>query len=132
MTVFPKFGEIYWVNYSNSIGSQQRGIRPAVIVSNDTYNKFSPTIFTIPMTSRIGKKNPVHIFVEADKQNGLKTNGLIAVEKMQDTNKFQLGSKVGIVSDEIKDEIAKKFFIQFPMLLVYLKKQYNKKLKYAS
>jgi mRNA interferase MazF len=36
-------GEIYWVEFDPVKGSEQGGLRPALVVQNDVGNRFSPT-----------------------------------------------------------------------------------------
>ena len=45
-------GEIYLIDLSNQIGSEQSGVRPAVVVQNETGNMFSPTTIICPLTSK--------------------------------------------------------------------------------
>ena len=47
--------DVIQVDLGRSFGSEQGGIRPAVIVQNNKGNKFSPTVLVIPMTSEIKK-----------------------------------------------------------------------------
>lgn len=118
---YPKEKEIWWADLKDAIGSQQGGIRPILIVSNDKYNYFSPTITAIPITSKINKKSPVHVPLCADRKNGISEDSVIEVEKMRDINKFQLIKKIGTISDTKEREVAEKFTIQFPMLISLLK-----------
>lgn len=78
----PKRGEIFLVNLGDSnslIDSELRGLRPAVIISNDMNNKFSPTIQIAPLTSSQCKVNiPVHIKVGIE--DGLRTESLVCKE----------------------------------------------------
>lgn len=37
----------------DGIGSEQTGVRPCIIVSNDMCNKFSPIITIIPLTTKV-------------------------------------------------------------------------------
>ena len=39
-----KRGDIYYAELNPVIGSEQGGTRPVLILSNDTGNRFSPTI----------------------------------------------------------------------------------------
>jgi mRNA interferase MazF len=118
---YPLERSIYLVNFRDAIGSQQGGIRPALVASNNTYNKFSPTITVIPITSKINKKSPVHVLIDANSLNGLSKDSVIEVEKMRDINKFQLIKKMGTISVEEERKVAEKFTIQFPMLISLLK-----------
>ena len=46
-------GDIYYADLGEGIGSEQRGYRPVIIVSNDIGNKHSPTVIAVPLTSRL-------------------------------------------------------------------------------
>ncbi|MBO4229195.1 MAG: type II toxin-antitoxin system PemK/MazF family toxin, partial [Clostridia bacterium] len=39
-----KRGEVYVADLSGSVGSEQTGVRPVVIVQNDIGNQHSPTV----------------------------------------------------------------------------------------
>lgn len=47
-------GEIYYADLRPVTGSEQGGIRPVVILQNDTGNRFSPTTIAAAITSRDG------------------------------------------------------------------------------
>ena len=46
-------GEIYWVEFDPVKGNEQSGLRPALVVQNDTGNRFSPTTVVAAITSRV-------------------------------------------------------------------------------
>ena len=57
-----KRGEIYYADLSPVVGSEQGGVRPVLIVQNDTGNRHSPTVIAAAITSQLGKaKLPTHI-----------------------------------------------------------------------
>ena len=57
-----KRGEIYYADLSPVVGSEQGGVRPVLIVQNDTGNRHSPTVIAAAITSQMGKaKLPTHI-----------------------------------------------------------------------
>jgi mRNA interferase MazF len=119
--IYPKERDVWVVDFGTQTGSKQGGIRPALIVSNDKYNFFSPTVTAIPISSRTYKKSPVHVFLNVGEVQGLYKDSIIEVEKMQDIVKFQLIKKIGVISDVKEREVAEKFTIQFPMLISLLK-----------
>ena len=43
-------GEVYLVDFGIGYGSEQGGVRPAVIVQNNIGNKYSPTTIVVPVT----------------------------------------------------------------------------------
>ena len=59
-------GDIYYAKLDPHIGSEQGGTRPVLILSNDTGNRFSPTVIVAAITSRVRKKTklPTHYYLE--------------------------------------------------------------------
>ena len=47
-------GEIYYADLSPVVGSEQGGVRPVLIVQNDTGNRHSPTVIAAAITSQTG------------------------------------------------------------------------------
>ena len=55
-------GDIYYADLRPVIGSEQGGIRPVLIIQNDTGNKHSPTVIIAAITSKMNKaKLPISI-----------------------------------------------------------------------
>ena len=56
-------GDIYFINLggNENKGSEQKGLRPCVVVQNDTGNKFSKNIIVVPMTTKNKHKLPTHV-----------------------------------------------------------------------
>ena len=49
--VYPKKGEIYLVNFDPTIGHEVKKKRPALIISNNIHNQYSPLITVAPLSS---------------------------------------------------------------------------------
>src|SRR5947209_6023571 len=59
-------GDVVWCNFSPVVGSEQAGVRPAVIVQNDVANRSSPCTIVVPSTTKLPPKPfPTHAFVPA-------------------------------------------------------------------
>ena len=59
-------GDIYYADLSPVVGSEQGGMRPVLIIQNDTGNRHSPTVIAAAITSQTGKANlPTHISLAA-------------------------------------------------------------------
>ncbi|HSN76398.1 MAG TPA: type II toxin-antitoxin system PemK/MazF family toxin [Anaerolineae bacterium] len=66
-----KRGEIYWVEFDPVKGSEQGGLRPALVVQNDTGNRASPTTVVAAITRTIPPQPyPFIVVVEAE-ESGL-------------------------------------------------------------
>lgn len=62
-----KRGDIFYADLSPVVGSEQGGVRPVLIVQNDTGNRHSPTVIAAAITSQTGKaKLPTHIELAAE------------------------------------------------------------------
>ena len=51
-------GEVWWVEFDPSVGSEIRKTRPAVIVSNDAANRNLARVVVVPLTSSTGRQYP--------------------------------------------------------------------------
>lgn len=51
-------GEVWWVEFDPAVGSEIRKTRPAVIVSNDTYNRHLAHVQVMPLSSNIKRVYP--------------------------------------------------------------------------
>ena len=88
-------GDIFYADLSPVVGSEQGGIRPVLIVQNDTGNKFSPTVIAAAITSRRFKANlPTHIRVGAT-DSGLAKDSIILLEQVRTLDKQRLKERMG-------------------------------------
>ena len=93
-----KRGELYYADLSPVVGSEQGGIRPILIVQNDTGNKYSPTIIAAAITSQINKaKLPTHIEV-SEGEFGLSKASVILLEQIRTLDKRRLKERIGELS----------------------------------
>lgn len=60
-----KRGDIFYVNRSRSVGSEQQAGRPGIIVSNDKNNAFSNTVEVVYLTTRQKRDLPTHVSIRA-------------------------------------------------------------------
>ena len=53
-------GDIFWGNNEIANGSEQKGYRPFLIISNNMNNKYSPLLTVVPLTTQHKKDLPTH------------------------------------------------------------------------
>lgn len=53
-------GDVVWVSDLKGVGSEQRGERPALIVSNDAANEHAPIVTVVWLTTQDKKPLPTH------------------------------------------------------------------------
>ena len=89
-----KRGDIFYADLRPVIGSEQGGIRPVLIIQNDTGNRHSPTVIVAAITSRMSKaKLPTHIKIDKEKCNIIK-DSVILLEQLRTIDKQRLKDKV--------------------------------------
>ena len=75
MTV--KRGEIYWVEFDPVKGSEQGGLRPALVVQNDVGNRFSPTTVVAAMTRTIPPRPYPFVVIVEPAESGLPVRSVV-------------------------------------------------------
>ena len=80
-------GDIWMVDFGapeDEYDHKLHGIRPVVIVSNDSANRHSTVFHAVPLTSKVHKKTylPTHIFISSYKAVGLRTNSIAQCEQL--------------------------------------------------
>ena len=104
-------GSVWWVEFDPSIGSEIRKTRPAVIVSNDTANKYLARVVVVPLTSNVSRIYPGEALVTV---NGNKNKAMS--DQIMSADKSRLKNKIAQLSeyDMITLEAAMKLFFNLP------------------
>ena len=110
-------GQIYWVDFVGGVGSTQNGIRPAVIVSNNVGNKYSPVIIVSPLTTKLSKKPlPTHIKIDDYKRAGLNKESQILAEQIITVSKEQVGEYIGSLEQGTMDKLNRALSISLELV----------------
>ena len=108
-----KRGDIYYADLSPVVGSEQGGMRPVLIVQNDTGNKHSPTVIAAAITSQIGKARlPTHIELEAQSY-GLTRNSVILLEQIRTIDKSRLRERMGKLDEPTMNKVDNAIAVSF-------------------
>ena len=108
-----KRGEIYYADLSPVVGSEQGGMRPVLIVQNDTGTKHSPTVIAAAITSQTGKaKLPTHIELSGPSV-GLTRDSVILLEQIRTIDKSRLKEKMGRLDGDTMTKVDNAISISF-------------------
>lgn len=90
-----KKGDVFYADLTPVIGSEQGGVRPVLIVQNNTGNHYSPTVIAAAITSRTGKHRlPTHIRLEGS-FHGLNKNSTVLLEQVRTIDRIRLKEYIG-------------------------------------
>ena len=92
-------GMIVMVDLPTGNGSVQGGTRPAVVISNNRGNKFSPVLIVVPLTSRTKKLLPTHHTIEPSMINGLSKTSIVLAEQIITIGKDMVRNIVGTLEE---------------------------------
>ncbi len=103
----PERGDIYYADLSPIIGSEQGGVRPGLILQNDTGNINSPPVIIAAMTSKLGKtKLPTHVWLPASATK-LKKPSIIMLEQIRTIDKRRLHDFVDTLEEKNLNDVVK-------------------------
>ena len=94
-----KRGEIWWVNFDPSLGSETQKIRPAVIISNNASNSALSRVVVVPFTSNISRVYPCNVLVDVGG-----TTGKLMADQIITADKGRLKKCLGVLNS---DDMAK-------------------------
>lgn len=97
----PRKGELITLTLDPQSGHEQRGRRPALVVSNDLFNKHTGLCIACPITNTHGGY-PFHVAIPA----GEGVTGVVMVEEVKSIDfRSRKAKRIGKASTEMLDEV---------------------------
>lgn len=91
-------GSILWANLSPTMGSEQKGERSVLVISNDVGNRASSVVSVIPLSKRVNKESlrdfPLHLILST-----MLGDRVALLEQTRVIDKSRLTKKLGSLSD---------------------------------
>ena len=111
-----KRGEIYYADLSPVVGSEQGGVRPVLIIQNNTGNLYSPTVIASAITSQLTKARlPTHIELR-EGQYGLQKDSVILLEQIRTIDKRRLQERLGALKPDILQRVNRALLISLGLV----------------
>lgn len=95
----PRRGDVYWVNLDPVVGTEIRKTRPAVIVTNDSCNRYGTRVVVLPITSNVDTLYPGEAAITV-KGKAARALG----DQIRSVDKSRLKARAGAVT---ADEMAR-------------------------
>ncbi len=97
-------GDIFFADLGETVGSEQSGIRPVLVIQNDVGNKFSPTVIITPLTSKPKKlTQPTHVAI--GKRFGLSEYSYALLEQIRTIDRARILDYVGHADEDMMSRI---------------------------
>lgn len=93
-------GDIYLANLNPYFGSEQGGVRPVLVLQNNTGNFYCPTLIVAPLTARKDKKphQPTHFLLNRVK--GMDGPSVALLEQIKTIDKRRIRSYLGKINQQ--------------------------------
>jgi mRNA interferase MazF len=86
-------GDIYWANLNPTIGHEQEGLRPVLILSREVFNKHSGTVIAVAITSQPQKAGfPLTLELDSTK---FPKKSWAKISQVRTLSNKRLGKKIG-------------------------------------
>ena len=89
----PRRGDVYWVGLDPVIGTEIRKTRPAVIVSNDSCNRYGTRVVVLPITSNVSSLFPGEALIKIRGKRGRALG-----DQIRSIDKSRLNARVGTLT----------------------------------
>jgi mRNA interferase MazF len=108
-------GEVWLANFNPGRGSEQKGIRPALIVQNDIGNQYASTTIIAAITTTL-KKYPVTVLLDRN-EGGLEEHSMVNLAQILTLDKGRLMKKLGNITAEKLNEVGEAIEISLDSLI---------------
>ncbi len=97
----PRKGELITLTFDPQSGREQRGRRPALVVSNDLFNKHTGLCIACPITNT-QRDYPFHVTIP----DGTALTGVVMVDQVKSVDyRSRMAQRVGRAPTELLDEV---------------------------
>lgn len=106
-------GAMFYADLDPIVGSEQKGIRPVVIIQNEMGNKHSPTVLIAPVSTKKDKILPTHILIKQfDK---IRHDSIILLEQIRVLDKTRLKGYLGMLEEDTLKQVDEAIKISFQL-----------------
>lgn len=112
-------GDLYYVDLEPVVGSEQGGLRPALIIQNNIGNFYSPTVIVAALSGRIDTKAkmPTHHLIKANGR--LEDDSLVLLEQIRTVDKSRLHEFAGRLNERDMLDVDKCLAISIALDKLY-------------
>jgi mRNA interferase MazF len=96
-------GEIYWADLDPTLGHEQSGRRPVLVLSEDVFNASSGTVIAIALTSQEPRAGfPLTLEIAG---SGLHKRTWAKISQIRTLSVLRLDSRIGVANVEVVESV---------------------------
>jgi len=103
-------GDVWWINFEPSIGGEIQKKRPAVIVSNDSSNKYLNRVQVVPLSSQTERLYPSEAYVTL---KGKRSKAM--ADQLTTVSKRRLLNRAGRLSASDLNNVERAILVQLAL-----------------
>ena len=101
-----KYSELYWVEFDEeTVGTEVRGPRPGLIISDNSYNDISRRVIALPCSKTLDPLYSFELFIPQLANN---INGKVMIDQIQCIDKERIKGKIRNLTVEEMNKVIKK------------------------
>lgn len=110
----PRRWDLVEVDLEPREGSEQGGIRPALVVSNDGFNRHFPLVTVLPLTRAEGKRRPVYAFEVAlvAGSAGNPSDSIVMPQQLRTIARSRVRGRLGTLADPALREAVEERLLE--------------------
>ncbi len=114
----PRRGDVYLVSFDPTIGAEIKKKRPALVLQNDTANRYSPITIVAAITSQTDEQlYPTEVRVPA-REGGLTRDSVVLLNQIRSIDQSRLVSRLGRVAAERMRNVDRALAISLGLVRV--------------
>ena len=109
-----KYGELYWIKFDEeTVGTEIRGPRPGIIISDNSYNQLSKRLVVLPCSRTL---NPLYSFELFIPKLVKDIDGKVMIDQIQSVDKERMAGKIRNLTSEEMSKVVEKLHKILPLL----------------
>lgn len=114
--VFPRRGEVYVVAFDPTLGAEIRKTRPALVIQNDTANRYSPITIVAAITSHLAESlYPTEVLIRAP-EGALERDSVVLLNQLRSIDRRRLVRRLGLLQPATMARIDRALMISLGLI----------------
>ncbi|UZX14589.1 type II toxin-antitoxin system PemK/MazF family toxin [Thermus sp. PS18] len=97
-------GDILLVDFDPGSPGEAAKVRPAILVTNDVANAYSPVVVVVPLTSNISRIYPFELYLPADR-TGLDRDSKAQVQLIRHVHRRRVRAHLGTLPGDLLEAL---------------------------